>query len=154
MHPQMLRLDQLVLEDQQQSAEADPAAAAGGLPLSDWQAQKARKAKLLPFCEQLKSDNWLMDVERRGADGALPAGPPLEVLLDLNDPGMTFEVLRGTEMEDFQNAAAVVLPAMPKVRHPINAARLYAHMACISILDIIMSRMTIIIKFLNGLQWS
>ena len=122
MHPQMLRLDQLTLEDQQQPTEANLNAAAAGLPLSSLQAQKAQKAKLLPFSLQLKADDWLVDLELKGAEGSLPAGPPPELLLDLNDPGMTFEVLRGTEVEEYVNAAAVVLPAMPKVRYSINTA--------------------------------
>ena len=117
MHPQMLRLDQLALEDQQQSAEPDPAAAAAGLPVSDSSTQKARKARLLPFSEQLKADDWLIDLGLKGSEGPLPAGPPPELLLDMNDPRMTFEVLRGTEVEEYVNAAAVILPAMPKVRH-------------------------------------
>ena len=126
MHPQMLRLDQLAVEDQQQSAEADPAAAAG-LPLLDLQAQKARKAKLLPFSLQLKADDWLVDMEPKGAEEPLSAGVPPALLLDLNDPGMTFEVLRGTEVEEYANAAAVVLPAMPKVCKSTNTASLFAH---------------------------
>ena len=112
----MLRLDQLALEDQQ-STEGNTAAAAADLPLSDLQAQQAQKAKLLPFSLQLKADDWLGEMGLKGAEGPLPAGAPPELLLDLNDPGMTFEVLRGTEVEEYVNAAAVVLPAMPKVRH-------------------------------------
>lgn len=131
MHPQMLRLDHLVLEDQQQSAET-AAAAAAGLPFADTQAQKARKARLLPFSAQLKADDWLIDLELKGCQGPLPAGPPPELLLDMNDPGMTFEVLRGTEVEEYANAAAVILPAMPKVRHCIHAAKLILHMTIIS----------------------
>lgn len=123
MHPQMLRLDQLVLEDQQQSPKTDAAAAAAGLPFADAQAHKARKARLLPFSAQLKADDWLIDLGLQGGQGPLPAGPPPELLLDLNDPGMTFEVLRGTEVEEYVNAAAVILPAMPKVRHCIHAAK-------------------------------
>ena len=126
MHPQMLRLDQLALEDQQPT-EANPDTAAAGLPLLDLQAQKARKAKLLPFSLQLKADDWLVDWELKGAEGSLPARPPPELLLDLNDPNMTFEVLRGTEVEEYANAAAVVLPAMPKVRLSTNTVKLTAH---------------------------
>ena len=116
MHPQMLRLDQFAPDDQQQSTEANPAAAAG-LPLSDLPAQRARKAKLLPFSLQLKADDWLVDLGLMGDAGPSPAGAPSDLLMDLNDPGMTFEVLRGTEVEKYANAAAVILPAMPKVRN-------------------------------------
>ena len=127
----MLRLDQLALEDQQQSAQANTAAAAAaaaaGLPLPDLQVQKAQKAKLLPFSLQLKADDWLVGVWPKGAEVPLPAEAPPELLLDLNDPGMTFEVLRGTEVEEYANAAAVVLPAMPKVRIGINPTNLFAH---------------------------
>ena len=113
----MLRLDQIIIEDQQQSAEVQDPAAAAGLPLSETQAQKAQKAKLLPFSNQLKADDWLLAVELEGPAGALAAGPPPALLLDLNDPNMTFEVLRGTEAEEYANAAATVLPAMRKVSH-------------------------------------
>lgn len=111
----MLRLDQLTVEDQQQSAEAQDPAAAAGLALSEPQAKKAQQAKLVPFSSQLKADDWLLDVELKGAEGGLPSGPPPALLLDLNDSGMTFEVLRGTEAEEYTNAAATILPAMPKV---------------------------------------
>ena len=127
MHPQMLRLDQLALDDQQQSTEVNPAAAAAGLPPSDLQAQRAQKAKLLPFSLQLKADDWLVDLGLKGGEGPLPAGAPSELLLDLNDPGMTFEVLRGTEVEEYANAAAIVLPAMPKVCNSIKTAKRFAH---------------------------
>ena len=114
-HPQMLRLDQLVLHDQQPSAETqDPAGAAGQSKANIL----ARKAKLPPFSGQLKADERLLDMEWQGVEGGLYLRPPPALLLDLNDPQMTFEVLRGTDADEYANAAATILPALPKVRAP------------------------------------
>ena len=118
----MLRLDQLIIEDQQQSAEGQDPAAAAGLPHLK-KALKAQKARLLPFSSQLKADDWLLAMELEESSGALAVGPPPALLLDLNDPKMTFEVLRGTEAEEYANAAATVLPAMPKVSHSRQRSR-------------------------------
>ena len=112
IHPQMLRLDKLAVIDQQQSAEAPGPAAAAGHPKAD---TPTRKAKLAPFNPQLKADAWLLQTDLKGAEGGPPMQPPPALLLDLNDPNMTFEVLRGTEVEEFTSAAATILPAMPKV---------------------------------------
>lgn len=110
IHPQMLRLNELAVSNQQQSAEAPgPAAAAGHLEIP------TQKAKLAPFNPNLKADAWLLKMDLKGAEGGPPMQPPPALLLDLNDPNMTFEVLRGTEVEAFASAAATILPAMPKV---------------------------------------
>ncbi|KAA6420012.1 MAG: transcription initiation factor subunit TAF1 [Trebouxia sp. A1-2] len=111
IHPQMLRLNELAVSNQQQSAEAPgPAAAAGHLEIP------TQKAKLAPFNPNLKADAWLLKMDLKGAEGGPPMQPPPALLLDLNDPNMTFEVLRGTEVEAFASAAATILPAMPKVQ--------------------------------------
>ena len=112
IHPQMLRLDELAVSDQQQSAEAPGPAAAAGHPRADTPTQKA---KLAPFNSHLKADAWLLQMDLKGAEGGPPMQPPPALLLDLNDPNMTFEVLRGTEVEEFASAAATILPALPKV---------------------------------------
>ena len=112
IHPQMLRLDELAVVDQQQSAEASGPAAAAGHSKAD---TPSRKAKLAPFNPQLKADAWLLQMDLKGSEGGPPMQPPPALLLDLNDPNMTFEVLRGTEVEEFASAAATILPAMPKV---------------------------------------
>ncbi|KAL0025336.1 hypothetical protein WJX79_008358 [Trebouxia sp. C0005] len=111
IHPQMLRLNELAVSNQQQSAEAPgPAAAAGHLEIP------TQKAKLAPFNPNLKADAWLLKMDLKGAEGGPPMQPPPALLLDLNDPNMTFEVLRGTEVEAFASAAATILPAMPEVQ--------------------------------------
>ena len=112
IHPQMLRLHELAVSDQQQSAEAPDPAAAAGHSKADFPTQKA---KLAPFNPHLKADAWLLQMDLKGAEGGPPMQPPPALLLDLNDPNMTFEVLRGTEVEEYASAAATILPAMPKV---------------------------------------
>ena len=116
----MLRLEQLAIADQQQSAEAEGAGAAAGQPMA--MAQLGKKAKLLPFSEQLKADAWLLQTDVKGVEGGPPLGAPPALLLDLNDPKMTFEVLRGTEADEYANAAATILPALPKVRRCSHTA--------------------------------
>ena len=115
----MLRLDQMQIHDQQQSAEGPgPAAAADhqqATPESQKAASKGQKAKLLPFSSQLKADDWLLETDWGDIDGAGAQKGPAALLLDLNDAQLSFEVLRGTEVKDFANAAATILPALPKV---------------------------------------
>ena len=115
----MLRLDQMQIDDQQQSAEAPgPAAAADHqqpAPESQKAASEGRKAKLVPFSSQLKADDWLLETDWGGIDGAGAHKGPAALLLDLSDAQLSFEVLRGTEVEAFANAAATILPALPKV---------------------------------------
>ena len=113
LHPQMLRLDELVLDDQQQPAAALDALASAA---ADHHAAAAAASLRLPtFTHQLATDAWLGEVRWGGLDDGSPQGSPPQLLLDMNDPGMTFEVLRGTEAEAYADAAATVLPAMPKV---------------------------------------
>ena len=125
LHPQMLRLDQMALDNQQQSAEGqDPAAAAA----ADQTKAKPQdqKAKLPPFSNQLRADSWLLKMEWEGVEGASPHEGRPALLLDLNDPRMTFEVLRGTAVDDYTNAAATILPAAPKVQ-----AAHYCHLSVV-----------------------
>lgn len=112
IHPQMLRLDELAIGGQQQSAEAPGPVAAADHAKAD---TPTRKAKLAPFNPHLKADAWLLQMDLKGVEGGPPMQPPPALLLDLNDANMTFEVLRGTEVEEFASAAATMLPAMPKV---------------------------------------
>ena len=116
----MLRLDQMQIDDQQQSAEAQGPAAAADHQQAARESQKAastsQKAKLALFSSQLKADDWLLETEWEGSAGAVAHKGPAALLLDLNDHRLSFEVLRGTEVEEFANAAATILPAMPKVR--------------------------------------
>ena len=58
-------------------------------------------------------DGWQEDV---CWDTPRMGDPPSPVHPDMNDPGLTFQLLRpAAGNEDLENAAAMVLPAMPKV---------------------------------------
>ena len=49
---------------------------------------------------------------------------PSPVRPDMNDPGLTFQLLKpAAGNEDLENAAALVLPAMPKVQGPLRPPR-------------------------------
>lgn len=63
----------------------------------------------------LAGGSWMDNIQWQGYEDGSPMGPSPELLLDMNDPRLTFEVLRGTDVEAYAHAAATVLPAMPKV---------------------------------------
>lgn len=114
----MLRLEHLTFDDDQQQPVAAPdplaAPAAADHPAAPSSAVVA-SVRLPTLSHQLTSDTWMREVRWGGLDDGSPHGSPPQLLLDMNDPNMTFEVLRGTNVEAYANAAATVLPAMPKV---------------------------------------
>lgn len=62
---------------------------------------------------RLQADDWLQAVSW-DADVARQIKQPL--LLDVNDPNLTFELRRGADPGTFANAAATILMARPRVR--------------------------------------
>lgn len=73
------------------------------------------KAAKLPN-RALLDEYWL-----QGA--ALEAGclPKPALLLDLNDPNMTFEMRQGHDTAELANAPATILPALPNVLPPLHS---------------------------------
>lgn len=123
----MLRIDELDSDDQQQHVPVSPdphvtapAAADHHAAPSSATTAAAASVRLPTFSHQLASDAWLEEIRWGGLDDGSPKGSPPQLLLDMNDQGMTFEVLRGTDVRVFAHAAAMVLPAMPKVCTVIN----------------------------------
>ena len=123
----MLRIDELDTDDQQQLVPASqdpyataPAAADHHAASSAATSAAAASVRLPTFSHQLASDAWLEEIRWGGLDDGSPKGSPPQLLLDMNDHGMTFEVLRGADVKVFAHAAAMVLPAMPKVCTVIN----------------------------------
>ena len=68
-------------------------------------------------CLLLQSNQWLAEVGweedvRWDSNYSPPSSP---VLPDMNDPNLIFQLLRSTEDDDSQKAAALVLEPKPKV---------------------------------------
>ena len=61
---------------------------------------------------RLQADDWLQAASS-DADVARQIKQPL--LLDVNDPNLTFELRRGADPGTFANAAATILTARPRV---------------------------------------
>ena len=72
--------------------------------------------QMLPrYNASLSSSQWLDNVVWEEADGE--EHPEEHLLLDMNDEGLTFEMLRGKgNIADYEGAAATVLPPAAKVR--------------------------------------
>ena len=72
--------------------------------------------QMLPrYNTSLSSNQWLDNVVWEEADGEEHPGEDL--LLDMNDQGLTFEMLRGKgNIADYEGAAETVLPPAAKVR--------------------------------------
>jgi hypothetical protein len=102
--------------DEQQSATACLAALAVQWA---WQAKLPNQA--------LQEEHWLQEDDAWDAAAAPDQAPP-PLLLDLNDAGMTFQMLRGHSAAELAHAPASILPAPPKVR-PGPAAILLWRMA-------------------------
>ena len=64
IHPQMLRLDELAVSDQQQQQGLGPLLTAAGHSKADTLNQND---KLVPFNPQLKADAWLLQMDLKGA---------------------------------------------------------------------------------------
>ena len=67
------------------------------------------------YNERIESGEWLEDVAWEGSEAAPPAFGQMRLLLDTNDPGMTFTAMRRADTTLRTNAAASILPFVPKV---------------------------------------
>ena len=67
------------------------------------------------FNEWLAGDEWLEHVAWGGTDAPLPGFGRCRLLHDTNDPGMTFMALRRADATLRAQAAASILPFIPKV---------------------------------------
>ena len=67
------------------------------------------------YNELAASDLWLEEVAWEGSEAAPPAFGHTRLLLDTNDPRMTFTAMRRADATLRANAAASILPFVPRV---------------------------------------
>lgn len=67
------------------------------------------------YNESLVGEEWLEAVAWEGTDTPQPAFGQQRPLLDTNDPNMTFIAMRRADTALRANAAASILPFIPKV---------------------------------------
>ncbi|KAK9820491.1 hypothetical protein WJX72_010852 [[Myrmecia] bisecta] len=133
LHPQQLRLD-APSPSAAPASGADPTAMevdgqpsppdTQALAVPDGEAQVAAAARSVPprsplpqvlreYNRWLVGDQWLSEVVWDGRESL--AGYRPRLLLDMNDPRMVFEMMRGHDKAPWDNAPATVRPALPKI---------------------------------------
>ena len=105
------------------------------------------KAAKLPN-RALLDESWL-----QGA--ALEAGclPKPALLLDLNDPNMTFEMRQGHDTAELANAPATILPALPNVPPPLRSFTLGSQHLHVLMLVASSTTWTCLLQQYNKLSW-
>ena len=72
------------------------------------------------YNDKVVGDQWLSEIAWKGSDEPPPAFGQIQLLLDTNDPGMTFTAGRRADSALRSRAAASILPFTPKVQSRLS----------------------------------